>query len=314
MPKVVSVIIPVYNCARFVAEAVQSALNQDYDAKEIIVVNDGSTDDTIDVLRSFGDKIRLIDQKNGGPPKARNAGLRAARGEYIAFLDADDIWSPGKLTAQSDHLDSHPEVGTVFSTWQEWRPDPDGAFRRPEYFDVTMHDDAVDNSCSGWLYNRLLFDCELLTTTVMLRASTVQAIGEFDVSMFNGDDYDYWIRASRIAPISKLKSIGALYRILPNSVARTPRETNFEYEVIRKAVSRWGLIGPDGTVTDPVKMDQRFERLTLSHGYAHLQNGDPRLALGAFRELLRRHPAKVSLWLNALRASIKMLVSRTGRR
>lgn len=313
MPNLVSIIIPVYNCARFIAEAVQSALDQDYTAKEVIVVNDGSTDNTIEVLQRFGNRIRLIDQKNGGPPQARNTGLRAARGEYIAFLDSDDIWLQGKLTAQATHLDSHPEVGTVFSAWQEWRPNPDGTFRRPQYFDVTIHDGAVDNGCSGWLYNRLLFDCELLTTTVMLRASTVRSIGEFDVTMFNGDDYDYWIRASRVAQISKLKSIGALYRILPNSIARTPRITNFEYEVIQKALSRWGLTGPDGTTTAPDKMDQRLERLIFNHGYAHLQNGDPQLAFGAFRDILRRHPAKAKLWLYALRAFIKMRVNSTGK-
>lgn len=304
--------MPAYNCAGFVAEAVQSALDQDYTAKEIIVVNDGSSDGTLAILQGFGDAIRLIDQKNGGPPLARNVGLRAARGKYIAFLDADDVWMKRKLSAQVAHLEAQPEVGTVFTAWHEWRPETDGSFRRPEFFDASTQDLGVDSKNSGWLYNRLLFDCELLTTTVMLRASVVQAIGEFDVTMFNGDDYDYWIRASRIAQISKLKCVGALYRILPSSVSRKPRETNFEYEVIRKALSRWGLVGPDGAVADASRMDRRLEQLMMDHGAAHYHGGDPRLALATFREILWLHPARPKVWAYAICSLFKMLGRSTG--
>lgn len=314
MPSLVSVIIPAYNCASFVAEAVQSALDQDYEPKEIIVVNDGSSDGTLAVLRGFRDSIRLIDQKNSGPPVARNAGLVAARGDYIAFLDADDVWMRSKLTTQVAYLDSHPEVGTVFTAWFEWRPDPDGSFRRPKIVDPPVHALSVDAKHSGWLYNRLLFECDLLTTTVMLRASVVRIIGNFDITMFNGDDYDYWIRASRVAQISKLKCVGALYRILPTSVSRKLRAPNFEYEVIRKALSRWGPVGPDGTETDAGAINRRLAELAIRHGYAHLHDGDVRLGLAVFLDTLRRNPANPKLWIYAARAIIKASVRLTGAR
>ena len=108
MQPLVSVIIPAYNCVEFVSHAINSVLKQNYENKEIIVVNDGSTDDTPDVLESFGDQITVVNKENGGAPTARNAGLRIARGKYIAFLDADDLWLDGKLTMQVRYLEEHP--------------------------------------------------------------------------------------------------------------------------------------------------------------------------------------------------------------
>ncbi len=98
--KKVSVIIPNYNYARYVGQAIDSVLQQSYRNFEVIVVNNGSTDNSIEILQTFGDKIRLIDQPNLGQSGARNSGLSESRGEYIAFLDADDLWEPTKLEKQ----------------------------------------------------------------------------------------------------------------------------------------------------------------------------------------------------------------------
>lgn len=109
----VSTIIPVYNGAATVAQAIDSALAQEFDGQEIIVVNDGSTDRTAEVLAGYGDRISVIHQANGGIAAARNAGIAIARGEYVAFLDADDEWLPGHLSSCAALLDSDP--GTVAS-------------------------------------------------------------------------------------------------------------------------------------------------------------------------------------------------------
>jgi len=297
MVALVSVIIPVYNCKRFVAEAVQSALDQDYPNKEVIVIDDGSTDGTLDVLREFGDAIRLIAQKNAGPPVARNNALHAARGDYVAFLDADDIWMQGKLTAQVAHLDANPGVGTVLTNWHVWPAESDGSFKKPDFSSSPMTSPAIDERYSGWLYNRLLFDCELLTTTVMMRTQLVRTIGDFDVTMFNGDDYDYWIRASRAAKISRLKEIGALYRVVPGSVSRKPQERNFECEVVSRALERWGPTGPDGEKSDSAAIKSRLEGLVLSHSYANLLRGNPKVALAGYWSVLRNRPASARLWV-----------------
>src|SRR5438132_1599837 len=128
-PLCVSVVIPVYNGERYLADAIQSVRDQTYQNFEVIVVDDGSTDGSADVAQRFGEAIRYVHQANGGVCKARNAGIAAARGAYIAFLDQDDLWLPDKLAAQVTYLDSHPEVGAVYCQCQvmgntELRSDP----------------------------------------------------------------------------------------------------------------------------------------------------------------------------------------------
>src|SRR5512143_3730544 len=106
----VSVVMPVYNGARYLRQALESALAQTYRPLEIVVVDDGSTDETPAILAEFGTRIRALRQPNSGSAAARNAALDAARGELIAFLDADDLWLPQKLAVQVEYLREHPDV------------------------------------------------------------------------------------------------------------------------------------------------------------------------------------------------------------
>jgi glycosyltransferase involved in cell wall biosynthesis len=305
MLPLVSVVMPAYNCAAFVAEAIESALAQDYPNLEILVVNDGSTDDTASVLSRFADRIHVIDVPNGGPARARNTGLEQARGDYIAFLDADDVWIPGKLAAQVEHLQSHPEVGVCYTGWHVWLSDEHGGFVRPAWAAQSLQSPAIDAARSGWIYGRLLFDCELLTTTVMIRASIARETGLFDTALAVGEDYDYWLRLSQARQITRLDCIGALYRVLANSASRTARKVNFEYEVVRTAVNRFGLANPDGSRVDPQALEKRFDRMVLQHGHLHLKQGDPSIAMLAFASGLNRRPWRPSLWLHWLRAFAK---------
>ena len=114
-PFEVSVVIPTYNRARYVTKAIESVLAQSYTNREIIVVDDGSTDDTQAVLLPYADRIRTIHQTNSGPGAARNAGIQAARGRWIAFLDSDDEWSPRKLAGQMADLERNPGLVAHFT-------------------------------------------------------------------------------------------------------------------------------------------------------------------------------------------------------
>src|SRR5436309_14667644 len=114
----VSVVIPVYNGERYLADAIQSVLDQTYRNFEVIVVDDGSTDRSAEIAKRFGEAVRYVYRTNGGVCKARNAGIAAARGAYIAFLDQDDLWLHDKLAAQVAYLDSHPEAGAVYCQCQ----------------------------------------------------------------------------------------------------------------------------------------------------------------------------------------------------
>ena len=111
----VSVIIPTDIADRVIEKAIQSVVDQRYRSYEIIVVDDGSTDKTKDILRGFNGQIRCLYQENRGPSAARNAGIKIAQGKYICFLDADDLLTPDKLAAQVDFLELHPDIAFVFS-------------------------------------------------------------------------------------------------------------------------------------------------------------------------------------------------------
>ena len=303
-----SVVIPAYNAAAYVVEAIDSVLAQDYPQVEIIVVNDGSKDHTLDLLRAYGDRIRVVDQANSGPPKARNAGLAAVRGEFIAFLDADDVWLPGKLSAQISHLQAHSDVGTVFTRWHVWPADADGVFRLPPVQPVPQPGCERISDRSGWMYTRLLLECHLLTTTVLMRASLIREIGFFDIELYNGDDYDFWLRASRAAKIDKLNCIGAYYRVVQGSVSRKPRPINDERVVIEQALRRWGLSDPrSGETLEATVMQRHLDDLVVQFAHAHLMLGDASVSLANYMEVLKRHPWRAKLWPAAARAWLKQI-------
>jgi len=119
----ISVIIPTYNREKYIAQAVESVLSQDYPNIEIIVVDDGSVDGTREIAAHYGDKIRYLQQENSGIASARNAGVAAAQGDLIAWLDSDDYYESGKLTAQMKYLNEHPEAEIVFTKYENFTED-----------------------------------------------------------------------------------------------------------------------------------------------------------------------------------------------
>jgi glycosyltransferase involved in cell wall biosynthesis len=189
MNKLVSVIIPTYNYRRYVTDAVESALAQTYRPIEVIVADDGSTDGTGEELRRFGDQIRYLHQENRGLPAARNLGIRTATGEYLAFLDSDDLWDPTKLEKQMAVIEADPKVGAVFCEAnrveletgalirrQPCRPDARGDIRR-----TLLQRNCVTGSGSA----------------VLARRECFEKAGLFDESLRSCEDWDMWIRISR---------------------------------------------------------------------------------------------------------------------
>jgi glycosyltransferase involved in cell wall biosynthesis len=172
----VSVIIPVYNGERYLVEAVESVQQQGYQPLEIIIVDDGSTDSTASIATSFQGDVRYVHQPNGGPAAARNRGLKLARGDVIAFLDADDLWAPNKLSVQVDCLLKHPHIGYTLA-------------RRRDFLEP-----GTDRP--SWLRKELLLKDHVgFLPTLVARRRVFEQVGVFDPRYRIGEDVDWFARA-----------------------------------------------------------------------------------------------------------------------
>jgi glycosyltransferase involved in cell wall biosynthesis len=285
----VSVIIPAYNAEKFVLEAIQSVAAQDYPAIEVLLIDDGSSDRTTELVQQSAPWVQVIKQPNAGAGAARNTGLRCATGEFICYLDADDGWFPGKLKAQVDYLSRHGDVGAVYHSWLVWHPDKAGYYQplvRPE----PPIPDQIDSANSGWVYSSLLLDCVVHTSTIMMRREVAAAVGEFDASLRTGEDYDYWLRLSRQCEIHKLSGTYSYYRAVPESLTGSPNADNNEYRVLRRAIEKWGLSSPNGVSVSKDLLNRRLAKLAFDFGYAHYHRGSKKLARAAFAQTLRHDP------------------------
>ncbi len=188
----ISVVIPARNAGAFLAEALDSVLAQGLENPEILVVDDGSTDDTAAVASGYGRGVRLIRQPAAGSGRARNAGLAATRGELVAFLDADDVWTPEKSSLQLPVLDADPSLALVFSDMIDFTgEDP----ARRTYF----AERGFDRRCRA--SSIFLYDM-ISTPTVILRRSCLRSAGLFDESLPIGQDTDLWFRIALTHPFA----------------------------------------------------------------------------------------------------------------
>jgi glycosyltransferase involved in cell wall biosynthesis len=182
MPPFVSVIIPTYNRASMVMDAVNSVLAQSYRNFELIVVDDGSTDETAAALASYGDALRLKSQARLGAAAARNSGVRIARGEYLAFLDSDDLWLASKLAVQAAFMAQNRRV-KICQTEEVW-------IRRG----IRVNPRATHRKPSGDIFRRSLERCLVSPSAVMMTRELFESLGGFDEGLWVCEDYDFWLR------------------------------------------------------------------------------------------------------------------------
>lgn len=186
----VSVVIPTYNRARQVVSAVDSVLAQSVPVHEVIVVDDGSDDDTAAVLRPYGKAVRLLRQENRGVSSARNLGIRAARGEWLALLDSDDRWLPDKLARQRAFHAANPDF-LLSQTDEHWvrngfRVNKAKRFRQKE---------------AGWIFVASLAMCHVSPSAVLIHRRIFDEVGLFDEDLPACEDYDLWLRIARRYPV-----------------------------------------------------------------------------------------------------------------
>ncbi len=186
MATLVSLIIPTYNRAGLVGEAIESALSQTYPAREVIVVDDGSTDGTPEVLARYGDAIRWVRTPNRGCAAARNTGVGLAQGDYLAFVDSDDVAPPDKLAIQVPVLEAHPEIGFVYG--------PSVAFGLDLSGEKVLQ--PVRPDTKGFVAEGLFLTTRIGFDSVLLRRKAVQQVGGFDERLRYNEDSDLLLRVA----------------------------------------------------------------------------------------------------------------------
>ena len=273
-PKI-SVIIPCYNAERYIVSAISSVFAQDWPNLEVVVVDDGSSDRSAELICASFPEVRLVQQLNQGIAVARNHGIACAQGDWIAFLDADDIWLPGKLQAQWDTLSAIPGTRmchTAFEFWTSTEPSPEPAFL------AALQRRSGDRKrwlgVSGWIYPQLLLDCAVWTSTVLVHRSVFSEVGPFDQSLRIGEDYDLWLRISRVTQILHVAFPYALYRLHPTSITRSIVQENHRGLVISRALARWGYLSPDGSSARKADVDRALANTWSEFACVHLTAGN----------------------------------------
>jgi glycosyltransferase involved in cell wall biosynthesis len=188
----ISVVIPVYNLEHYIGTTIDSVLNQTVLPDEVIIVDDGSTDNSISVIEEYINKspdnfIRLVRQKNSGPGAARNRGIEVAQSEWIAFLDGDDIWLPEKINMIRKAISQYPDI-SIF-THDEYEVDIAGNEK------LKLLHKYYDNRKA--LFQQLYRGCFLSTSCMVVKKSALMDVGGFNINLPSAQDYDLWLKLAR---------------------------------------------------------------------------------------------------------------------
>jgi glycosyltransferase involved in cell wall biosynthesis len=255
LPKV-SVIIPNYNYAKYIAETIDSVLAQTYPNLEVIVVDDGSKDDSLKILRSYGDKITVIEQKNQGVARARNIGTAYSNGEYIAFLDADDVWLPEKLERQMEKFFANEEIGFVHCSM---------TFISPNGDIIGENRNGMEGNVAGEFLRLRRGVVVGAGSTGIVKRNIFDEVGGFDTRLSTSADWDFCYRLARNHEIGFIIKPLVLYRI---------HNSNMHANI--KAMEHDMLLSFEKAFADEIPANRREcygnLHLTLAGSYFRAQN------------------------------------------
>jgi len=205
----ISVIIPVYNGEKTIKKTIESVLNQTFSDFELLAIDDGSQDSTLSVLKEITDsRLNIFSFPNAGVSASRNRGLAEARGEYISFLDADDLWTPDKLEAQLKALQENSQAAVAYS-WSDWI-DESGQFLRAGGH-ITVNGNAYEKL--------LLRDFVESGSNPLIRKYALDEVGGFDQSVTPAEDWDMWLKLAARYEFVTVQSPQILYRVYPTSAS-----------------------------------------------------------------------------------------------
>ncbi len=284
-PVQISVVIPCFNNAEYLPAAVQSIADQSCPVHEIIVVDDGSTDNTAEVVSKLDTDIVYIEQQNAGPSAARNTGIHKASGSWIAFLDADDQWTPDKTALQLGLVERYPELVLVAGDMAEIGPDDVvvtksvlGKHGLKEMF-TELQGRPIPDAVRALLRKNFI-----PTGTVLAKRSVLLDSGCFNTKIRYGEDLELWLRIAMFYPIACLPDICMLRRRHAANVTRDTIPLYRDLVVVMEAVREWGSAELRGMGMDP---DAMVARAWAELGYCYFTAGDTSPARAAYRESLR---------------------------
>jgi len=319
----ISVVIPVFNREKYIKDCVDSALKQTYKDKEVVVVDDGSTDDTKTILSRFGPKIKYIYKKNGGAASARNEGIKNIKGDLIAWLDSDDIWLDFKLELESEILRKLPEVGFVHSDFACFT-DEDGLIAKSyirDYFFILkackldicdlLHNKATlkdlgikinnvpDETLVYWgdVSGKAFMGPMFLPSSLLLRKECITKVGFFNEKYKTAEDFDLLARIAKLFPVAYVDFSTLLYRRFHAdqlSGDAMELQTNIVWlEVAKK-------LGVDDT--EFYNKNKKFVDSHLAHCYygigeAYLKKSMPEKALDNLITSIKRNPQQKRIYL-----------------
>jgi glycosyltransferase involved in cell wall biosynthesis len=287
MPKV-SVVIPTYNRTHFIAEAMQSVIDQTFTDFELIVVDDGSTDNTREVVSSFKDhRIKYIYyQENKGASSAQNTGIRASTGEYVAILGSDDIWLPQNLELQVKLLDSRPDIALVCSDMYLFDNNSRkllGRFWHDKHSDAYINPQKVTQHALKRLLEK---GCFIGPQATLMRRAVLTEVGCFDESLVTHEDWDLFVRIVKRFPIC-INDI-PLTMVRKHGISlqsSTERMYNGAVRVLGKAMSSYSLTGQELRL-----IERRLARTHFRHGRHMVMNGSMTMGRKRLWNAIRTNP------------------------
>ncbi|MFI5250964.1 MAG: glycosyltransferase family 2 protein [Bacteroidota bacterium] len=265
----VSVLLPTYNRSHLVCRAIDSALNQTYPRIEIIVVDDGSTDATREVLTKYGDRIRYHHQQNAGLSTSRNTAIKHSRGDFLALLDDDDEWRPSKIQKQVERFLSNPELGFTYTRGVRLRPDG------------STEDAITANKLpKNDLVSLFRYQNTIPASSVMIRHSVLEKTGVFNSKLLSIEDYDLWLRIAAGAPFDCIEEDLTILHV------GHPRLTSNHLRMFTTLVEVIKSNGENNAILKPY-LNGRLAWIYLFYGRTFLQLEDVELARTNLRMAIR---------------------------
>lgn len=298
----VSIIVPLYNGEKHIEQCIESLLGQRYPNKEIIVVDDGSTDGSAAKVKAFGDKVRYLYQDNAGSAVARNTGIEHAKGEFIAFNDGDDIWAPNRLHEQVAFLQAHPQYGVA--TGRFGHVDESFTFAQAQPVDESKPVNIVENR-SGWVYHTLFETSWYHIIAALVRADVLKTV-RFNPHFRRGQDYDFWLQLAHHTQIAQLDKVYAYYRKNASSISHRPHLRNYRAEIMENAVNTMGLKSRSGEALSQADLTRFFFKVWFEHGYELFLAKWYRRALSSFVKAIRYQPLRVDGYKFVIRCLLNM--------